>query len=234
MVGSYGVIASVKAWNAAAYEILGGAEDAEARAELAALERWVKGRLPEAVREWYLFGGDQRLASISCNLVTRTQDLTSQTVSRLLASGYLLLETDSQHCCRWVVETSAAHGNPPVYLIDPDDDACVSRSRYAGTFSDYAFTAAWDAALWKSEMSADFDHPLPPDALDALKTRLTALPTTQGRAMNQSCEAVYRFEGPAKVALAVTGGTALWSAIAAPSSSTRKAFATLVGATPEG
>lgn len=184
MVGSYGVIASVKAWNAAAYEILGGAEDAEARAELAALERWVKGRLPEAVREWYLFGGDQRLASI--------------------------------------------------YLIDPDADACVSRSRYAGTFSDYAFTAAWDAALWKSEMSADFDHPLPPDALDALKTRLTALPTTQGWAMNQSCEAVYRFEGPAKVALAVTGGTALWSAIAAPSSSTRKAFATLVGATPEG
>jgi hypothetical protein len=121
-----------------------------------------------------------------------------------------------------------------VYLTDSDDDTCASRSRYAGTFSDYAFTAAWDAALWTAEVSADFNHPLPAGALDALKTRLTALPTTYGWAMNQSCDAVYRFEGSAKVAVAVTGGTALWSAIAVPSSATRSVYATLVGATPEG
>ena len=52
--------------------------------------------------------------------------------------------------------------------------------------------------------------------------------------MNQSCDAVYRFGGLARVAVAVTGGTALWRAIAAPSIVTRRAFATLVGATPEG
>lgn len=222
-------------WNAAAYEILGGFEgDAAAGTELAALERWVRGRLPEAVREWYLFGGDRRLASISSNLVTRTQDFTNQTVIRFLASGYLLLETDSQHCCRWVVEASSADDDPQVYLVDPDDDACTSGSRYVGTFSDYAFTAAWDAVLWKGEVWADFDHPLPVGALDALKTRLTPLPTTSGWAMNQRCDAVYRFEGVAKVAVAVAGGSALWSAIAAPSIATRRAFATLVGATPEG
>ncbi|WP_154937110.1 hypothetical protein [Micromonospora palomenae] len=229
------MIASVMAWNPAAYEILGGSEGrVEASVELAALEGWIEGRLPEAVREWYLLGGDRRLASISCNLVTRTQDFTSQTTIRFLASGYLLLETDSQHCCRWVVGISATHSNPPVYLIDPDDDACASRSCYAGTFSDYTFTAAWDVALWNGEVSADFDHPLPAGALDALKTRLTLLPTTHGWAMNQNCDAVYRFEGSAKVAVAVQGGAALWSAIAAPSIATRRAFASLVGATLEG
>jgi hypothetical protein len=155
-------------------------------------------------------------------------------VIRFLASGYLLLETDSQHCCRWVVGVSAVYGDPPVYLINPDDDTCASRSRYAGTFSDYAFTAAWDAAFWKGEVSADFDHPLPAGALETLKTRLTSLPTTHGWAMNQSCDAVHRFEGPAKVAVAVTGDTARWSAIAAPSIATRGALAMLLGATPEG
>lgn len=222
-------------WNEAAYEVLGGfGEPAEARDELAVLEGWIGGPLPEAVREWYLLGGDRRLASISSNLVTRTRDFASRTVSRFLDNGYLLLETDSQYCCRWVVSVSAAYADPPVYLIDPDDDACVTRSRYAATFSEYAFTAAWDATLWAGEVSADFDHPLPSDALDALKLRLTALPATQGWAGNQGCDAVYRFGGAAKVAVAVTARTALWSAIAAPSAVMRDALATLIGATPDG
>ncbi|MBF9134983.1 SMI1/KNR4 family protein [Plantactinospora sp. S1510] len=220
-------------WNEAAYEILGGSdESAEARDELAELEGWIGGPLPESVREWYLLGGDRRLTSISSTLVTQTRDFTSPRVSRLLDNGYLLLETDTQHCCRWVVAVSAAHGDPPVYLIDPNDDTCTTRSRYAATFSDYAFTASWDATLWKGVLSADFDHPLPPDALDTLRLRLTALPTTHGWAMNQGCDAVYRFSGPAKVAVAVTGSTALWSAIAAPSTARRDALATLIGATP--
>jgi hypothetical protein len=52
--------------------------------------------------------------------------------------------------------------------------------------------------------------------------------------MNQSCDAVYRFGGTAKVAVAVAGSTALWSAIAAPSAATRAALARTVGATPDG
>jgi hypothetical protein len=129
--------------------------------------------------------------------------------------------------------THAAHDDPPVYLIDPDDDTCASRSRYAGTFVDYAFTTAWDAVLWNGEMSADFDHPLPAGALEPLSTRLTALPTTHGWVMNQDCDTVYRFDGPAKVAVAVTGGTALWSVIAAPGIATRDTLATLIGATTQ-
>jgi hypothetical protein len=218
-------------WNAAAYEVLGGSgELAGARDELAVLEGRLGGPLPEAVREWYLLGGDRRLASISSNLISQTQGFTSRTVNRFLDNGYLLLETDSEHCCRWVVPVSAAHGDPPVYLIDPDDDACVTRSRYAATFSDYAVAAAWDATLWKGELSADFDHPLPPDALESLKLRLTALPVTHGWALNQGCDAVYRFGGGAKVAVAVAGTTAVWSAIAAPSAAVRDDIAALIGA----
>lgn len=220
-------------WNEAAYEILGGSDElVEARDELAVLEEWTGGPLPESVREWYLLSGDRRLATISSNSVTRTRDFTSRTVSRFLDNGYLLLETDSQHCCRWVVAISAAYGDPPVYLIEPDDDTCATRSRYADTFSEYAFTAAWDATLWQGKLTADFDHPLPSDALNALRLRLTGLPTTHGWAMNQRCDAVYRFGGPAMVAVAVTGSTALWSAIAAPSTALRDTFATLIGATP--
>lgn len=220
-------------WNEAAYEVVGGCgEPAEAPDDLAVLEGWVGGPLPRAVREWYLLGGDRRLASTSTNLVTWTRDFASRTVGRFLDSRYLLLETDSQHCCRWVVAVSATDDDPPVYLIDQDDDACATRHRYAARFSEYAFTAVWDATLWAGELSAGFDHALPSDALDGLKLWLTALPTTQGWAMNQRCEAVYRFGGAARVAVAVEGGTALWSAIAAPTAAMRDVLAGLVGAVP--
>jgi hypothetical protein len=155
-------------WNEAAYEVLGGCgESAQARGEVAALEGSAGGTLPEAVREWYLLGGDRRLASISSNVITMATDLTSRTVGRFLDHGFLLLETDSQYCCRWVATVSAAD-DPPVYLIDPNDDACATRSRYAATFSDYTFTAAWDATLWAGQPFAEFDHPLPSDAIEAL------------------------------------------------------------------
>ena len=231
-VAAYGVIADVTVWNAAAYGIVGRAEGVmELPAELLALQEWVGGSLPAAVEEWYRLGGDQRLASVSCNRITRTENLTAATVARFLASGFLLLETDSQECCRWVVAASGEDADPPVYLIDPEDDACASRSRYADTFSDYAFTTAWDAVLWSGEPSAEFDHPLPPGALAALGSRLTRLPETYGWAMNQGCDRVYRFDGNAKVAVAVADGVALWSAISAPSNGMREALAEIVGTT---
>jgi hypothetical protein len=227
-----GVISDVTVWNTAAYEIVGRAEGtAEVPAELLALQHGVGGSLPAAVEEWYRFGGDQRLASVSCNRITRTQNLNDQTVTRFLASGYLLLETDSQECCRWVVAASGEDADPPVYLIDPEDDACTSRNCYADTFSDYAFTAAWDAVLWSGELSPEFDHPLPPGALSVLGSHLTRLPTTYGWAMNQGCDRVYRFDGSAKVAVAVADGVALWSAIAAPTNALREALTEIVGAT---
>ncbi|MFF5234961.1 hypothetical protein [Dactylosporangium sp. NPDC000521] len=205
-------------------------EPAGAPDEVAVLERWIGGALPAAVREWFLLGGDRRLAAVSSNLVTTARDFGSPAVGRFLDGGHLLLETDGQHCCRWVVEVEAAYGDPPVYLVDPDDDACTTRSRYAAAFSDYAFAQAWDAVLWAGEVAAGFDHPLPAGALEALKGRLTTLPVTYGWAMNQGCDAVYRFGGQARVAVAVVGGTAVWSAVAAADDGVRRALAGLVGA----
>ena len=217
-------------WNGAAFGVLGGPGEPDEGAGLAAVERWLGGPLPAAVREWFVLGGDRRLAAVSANLVTRAGDLNGRTAGRFLDHGYLLLETDGQHCCRWVVPVTTGATDPPVYLVDPDDDACTTRSRYAASFADYTYTAAWDAALWRGELSADFDHPLPPDALGLLGRRLTTLPATHGWAMNQSCDTVHRFDGPAKVAVAVAGGTAVWSAVAAPSPDVRDVFAALVGA----
>ncbi len=41
------------AWNGPAFEVLGGAAARTDGAELAALERWIGGGLPAAVREWF-------------------------------------------------------------------------------------------------------------------------------------------------------------------------------------
>jgi hypothetical protein len=155
----------------------------------------------------------------------------SSAVLAFLESGYLLLETDSQHCCRWVTPWNSHEDDPPVYLIDPDDRSCQSRSRYAATFSTYVFAQAWDALLWGSEVIAtDFDHPLPPQALPALASRFRQLPTTYGWAINQGCDAVYRFDGDARVALAVQADTALWSVAAAPSPALAATIASVLGA----
>jgi hypothetical protein len=60
---------------------------------------------------------------------------------------------------------------------------------------------------------------------------VTKKPTTYGWAMNQGCDTVYRFDGTAKVAVAVTDDVALWSAIDAPSAAVRDGLAEVIGAT---
>ncbi|XVU21024.1 hypothetical protein ACQPZJ_27565 [Actinoplanes sp. CA-054009] len=190
-------------WNGAAFTILGDSEGDE--------DEVARMKLPAAVREWFLRGGDRRLAAIGFNLYPRL----AEADARFLDAGYLLLETDSQFCCRWVVEMAAGEDDPPVYLIDPEDYACASRERYAERFSDYTFAGAWDADLWRDKTSdVDFDLPLQEGALDDLRRRLGALPVTYGWAGNQPCDAVLRFGSPAggeRVALAVRGDQVLWS-----------------------
>jgi hypothetical protein len=100
------------------------------------------------------------------------------------------------------------------------------------TFSDYSFAHCWDAHLWRGDLLTDFDHRLTLDALDTLTARLTAPPTTYGWAVNQGCDAVYRFGGTARVAIAVRADTAVWTAIAAPGRPSGHALAQLVGANP--
>jgi len=59
-------------------------------------------------------------------------------------------------------------------------------------------------------------------------------PTTFGWAHNQGCDAVYRFDGPARVATAVTGTTAAWTAIATPDLALRARIADILGIPPDG
>lgn len=68
----------------------------------------------------------------------------------------------------------------------------------------------WDAQLYRAE-DADWslDHDLRPDAITELDAMLGRRPTTFGWAHNQGCDAIYRFDGPARIAVA--GNTAIWT-----------------------
>jgi hypothetical protein len=201
---------------------------------VAELEHLAGSRLPAAVREWFVGGGDERLVSMTDNVITKAVDLAGSDVGRFLGSGYLLLETDSQHCCRWVTPLHAVDDDPPVYLVDPEDYACDSRTRFADRFSSYTLTCAWDALLWHDDgIRTDFDYPLSSTVLDQLKARLSELPSTHGWAGNQGCDTVYRFEGhdePVRVGVAVRDTVVLWSVISAPSPGTAESIARMVGA----
>lgn len=222
------------AWNTAAYRLIGepGPQLPEALRRLAELELWLGSRLPAAVREWFDAGSDERLAERVDNLLVRVAELGKPADGLDFASaGFLLLATDSQYCCRWVVPVGGVSEDPPVYLIDPADQACGSRTRYADRFTSFVHTVAWDASLWSdAATSMDFDHVLDAGALARLRVELTQLPTTYGWAANQGCDAVYRFDGAARVALAVSGEMAVWSAVATPSPPLRSSLVELIGA----
>lgn len=222
------------AWNAAAYALLGEPEGerADALIWLTDLEQRLRFRLPGAVREWFSTGSDERLAQRVDNLMVCAADLGRPDGGKDFAgSGYLLLATDSQYCCRWVVPVGGFSDDPPVYLIHPDDETCGGRIRYVDRFSAFVFTAAWDASLWSdTAVSMDFDHALDAGVLARLRNDLSQLPTTYGWAANQGCDAVYRFDGAARVALAVSGETAVWSAVATPSPPLRTSIVELIGA----
>jgi len=67
-----------------------------------------------------------------------------------------------------------------------------------------------DDAMWS------FDHEVPRDAAKDLAALLRQGPTTYGWAHNQGCDAVYRFDGKARVSVALADGAAVWTATAAP------------------
>jgi hypothetical protein len=46
-------------------------------------------------------------------VITTAEDLTSRTVGRFLGHGIVLMETDGQHCCRWVAPAAAAVADAP-------------------------------------------------------------------------------------------------------------------------
>lgn len=166
--------------------------------------------------EWFGTGADRRLAQLSGNQIADLASIGEPDHARFLDAGLLLLETDSQHCCQWVTPLDGPD-DPVVYLIDPDDFEGESRTPYADSFTTFTETAVWDALLYRTDDAAwSFDHELRSDAVATLTTMLRPLPTTFGWAHNQGCDAIYRFDGPARVAIAVTGTMAVWTAARPP------------------
>jgi hypothetical protein len=155
-----------------------------------------------------------------------------------VSRGELAIETDCQYCCRWVVRLPTlaqtdgtqpiAVEDPTVDLVDPEGkDHLVQR--YADRFSEYVFAAVWDAHLPSDAGDWEFDHPLRPEALSELRRRYRELPTTYSWAGNQGCDAMFRFDGDAKVLVGVAGDTALYSGVVAPSAKVRSEIQTLLG-----
>ncbi|SCG66854.1 hypothetical protein [Micromonospora inositola] len=222
----------VRMWNAEAYALLDGevTVDPSAAARLDAWQRRWDVTLPAAVREWFAVGGPGR--------IMQDNDLAGVDWLALLddtgpGARLLHLEDDSQGCCTWVVPLDAGD-DPPVLLLAPDDATGESGRVYAERFTVYTLARAWETRLFealdRSGDGFDLDHPLPSGALDRLAGRLTALPVTHGWAGNQGCDALYRFDGPAMVGLAVAGDVVLWSAVASDDRALRDELRALVGA----
>jgi len=208
-------------WNEAAFRILdmssGGRDGAELLAEA---ERRMSRLLPAAIREWFSSGADRRLAELSDNRIADPSSFTGE----FLMAGLLLLETDSQYCCQ-LVATLDEGDNPPVYVVDPDDFAGTTRSRYADNFTTYTEAVVWDALLrGVDDAMWSFDHEVEPDAVEGLAALLRQGATTYGWAHNQGCDAVYRFDGKARVS-ALADGAAVWTATAAPDPELRTVIA---------
>lgn len=200
------------AWNEEALQLLGVDPDCrDGAGAVADCERAIGRDLPAAVAEWFRSGADRRLTQLSHNHIVDLAFIGQPQCARFLEAGLLLLETDSQSCCQWVVSLDGGD-DPLVYLISPDDYSGTSREPYADRFTAYTESAVWDALLFSDDgANWSFDHELRPDAIAKLESLLPRRPTTFGWAHNQGCDAVHRFDGPAKVAVAVSGTMALWT-----------------------
>lgn len=211
-------------WNQAAFRLLNLSPSGIAESDL-----------PAAVGEWFAAGADRRLAEVSDNLIPTLADRRGE---RFREAGFLLLETDSQRCCEWVVPL-ADGDNPVVHLIDPDDFACASRARYADSFTAYTEAAVFDSRIMGPDSLWSFDHVLGPGAVAELGRFLRPGPTTYGWAHNQGCDAVFRFSQDARsevsddadvsVALAVEGSKALWTVTSTHDPSVRTMIADILG-----
>lgn len=221
------------AWNEAALQLLDIHTSSDAGADLIAdVERWLRRQLPAAVGEWLRAGADRHLAQLSDNHIADLAAFGKPDHTRFLDAGLLLLETDSQYCCRWVTPLDGGD-NPIVYLIDPDDVTGESRTPYADSFTAYTEAKVWDAQLFQADDAGwSFDHKLNPGAISTLDAMLTRRPTTFGWAHNQGCDVIHRFDSPIRVAIAVTGTTAVWTITASPYPALRTKIADILGVPP--
>jgi hypothetical protein len=184
-------------------------------------------RIPAAVAEWYAIGGAvEHFIQGSSPIIVRLEQLGMAADGADLAAGRLLLASDYQGCCDWLVDlastlpagwdvplpglaspaehqTAVVKGaDPPVWLSDPDDPA-GTWSLAAPRFSAYVYAEAWDIALGalphREDVFAGLDGVLFGDSdLALLRREFVAGPRSYGWAgcFGAPDLVVHRFERP--------------------------------------
>lgn len=231
-------------------------------ARLRLLTNWERTHhfdLPAALREWYAVpGAVDRGVDPSGNDIVALDRLGEPHPCGgfldFIEAGYLLLETDSQCCCQWVIKLqlpvptgmeplfdlpvnlSAAHDDPPVYLIPPGSPDSPHRVVYAERFSSYVWTQVWDTCIGlAADIPSLYDDDVParPDLIARLRGRFAELPPTQGWAGNQPCDTVHRFgRDGTRVEIAVRGELFVHVWATAPTPAERHELALLLGIDP--
>jgi hypothetical protein len=193
---------------------------------LADRERELGIRIPAAVAEWYAIDGAvEHFVQGSSPIIVRLEQLGMAADGADLAAGRLLLASDYQGCCDWLVDLAptlpagwdvplpglaspAEHqaalvkrADPPVWLSDPEDPA-DTWSLAAPRFSAYVYAEAWDiafGALPHSELVSTFDSvPFGDGDLALLRREFVAGPRSYGWAgcFGAPDLVVHRFERP--------------------------------------
>jgi hypothetical protein len=145
--------------------------DPERRRFLAARERELGIRIPAAVAEWYAIDGAvEHLVQGSSAIIVRLEQLGMAADGGDLAAGRLLLASDHQDCCDWLVDLASTlpagwdvplpglasptehqaagvkGADPPVWLSEHNDPA-DTWSLATPRFSAYVYAEAWDIAF---------------------------------------------------------------------------------------
>jgi hypothetical protein len=193
---------------------------------LAERERELGIRIPAAVAQWYgIDGAVEHLIQGSCAVIVRLHQLGTAVDGGDLAAGRLLVASDCQGCCDWLVDltptfpagsdvplpglaTPAQHqatvangADPPVWLSEPDDPA-DTWSLAASRFSAYVYAEAWDIAFGgmpHHEFVLEFDGvPFGDSDLALLRREFLAGPRSYGWAgcFGGPGLVIHRFERP--------------------------------------
>jgi hypothetical protein len=192
---------------------------------LATRERELGIRIPAAVAQWYAIDGAvEHFIQGSSPIIVRLAPLGLSADGRDLAAGRLLLASDYQGCCDWLVDLAstlpggwdvplpglvspAEHQaavvkgtDPPVWLSWPDDPA-ATWTLAAPRFSAYVYAEAWDiafGALPHYELAAFDGVSFGDSDLALLRREFAAGPRTYGWAgcFGAAGLVVHRFERP--------------------------------------
>jgi hypothetical protein len=124
--------------------------DEAARAAVVKQERRLGIRLPSAVAEWYALPELQELVAAGSNdshyglaELGRPYQGWGDGTRDFLAEGLLLIRAENQGVCHWAVPLGEGDDPPVLVEVDSDPDE-LEWQVYARSFTEYAFTLAWD------------------------------------------------------------------------------------------